>query len=57
MPADSIITNPLSSMQGKPTEMIHLPIHFFEDNTHGADQKVQDAYKRLVVRLLALIRV
>ena len=23
---------------------------FFEDNTHGADQKVQDAYKRLVVR-------
>lgn len=23
---------------------------FFADNTHGADQKVQDAYKRLVVR-------
>lgn len=23
---------------------------FFSDNTHGADQKVQDAYKRLVVR-------
>ena len=23
---------------------------FFEDNTHGADQKVQDAYQRLVVR-------
>ena len=23
---------------------------FFEDNTHGTDQKVQDAYKRLVVR-------
>ena len=23
---------------------------FFEDNTHGADQKVQDVYKRLVVR-------
>ena len=23
---------------------------FFADNTHGADQKVQDAYKRLIVR-------
>lgn len=30
MPADSIITNPLNSMQGKPTEMIHLPIPFLQ---------------------------
>ncbi len=57
MPADSIITNPLSSMQGKPTEMIHIAYPFFEDNTHGADQKVQDAYKRLVVRAHGFDRV